>query len=167
VFRSLLDENGLTVSAVAETNGISEESATQCLRTLNARGLLRVTRISRWVKYRVGHDPLVPGTAELVRAVRVQLRGKGDVIDRTFKDLTAFTHWRRGLIVSVLARHGDISFTTLKALTGISESALCRHLNKLRDRGLIQEERGVYSGAKPRSPVARALQRLAVQQPAT
>jgi len=163
VFRSLLKKRRACVSDVALENGISEVSATQCLRALNSRGLLRVSRVSRWVEYRIGHDPLVSGTEELVEALCTQLRGKGDVIDRTFKDVTAFTHPRRILIVGVLTRHKRLWFSELRALTGISTPALSKHLAKLRRRGLVDADGDRYCCCKPRGSVMKTLVGLVCQ----
>jgi len=159
VFRSLLGKPALTVTAVAERNGISRVSATQCLRTLNARGLLRVSRTGRWVEYRVGHDPSVPATTRLVAALSKQLAGKGTV-EQTFKDVTAFTHPRRVRIVGLLARGKEMSIPQLCNATGISIPALHRHLRKLVNRGVVRETDGVYAYARPGSPVLRTLVRM-------
>jgi len=156
VFRSLLGKPALTVTAVAEENGISRVSATQCLRTLNARGLLRVSRTGRWVEYRVGHDPSVPAAKRLVAALSKQLAGK-DSVERTFKEVTAFTHPRRVRIVGLLARGKEMSIPQLCNATGISVPALHRHLRKLVDRGVVRETEGVYAYARPGSPVLRTL----------
>ena len=161
VFRSLIDVEKLTVSEVAVANAIGDVSATQCLRALNARGLLRVQRVGRWVEYRIGHDPLVSGTEQLVAALRVPLRGKGNVIARTYKDVTAFTHPRRVLIVRLLHEHPDLTFAQLRALSGISPPALCRHLSKLRHRGLVDAEDDRFVYRKPTSPALKTLVQLA------
>ena len=159
VFRSLLGESALTVTEVAEKNGISRISATQCLRTLNARGLLRVSRTGRWVEYRVGHDPSVPATKQLVAALSRQLAG-GGTVEQTFKDVTAFTHPRRVRIVGLLARGNKMSVPQLCNATGISIPALYRHLRKLVDRGVVRETEGVYTYARSGSPALRTVVRM-------
>ena len=158
VFQSLLQSPRLTVTAVAESNNISVVSASQCLRTLNARGLLRVSRDCRWVKYCVGHDPSVPATESLVAALSRQLwGGNKEAVDRTFKDVTAFTHLRRISIIRSLVRYKSMSVQQLRAATGISVPALHRHLAKLISRGIVRESDRVYSYVRPKSPVLRLL----------
>jgi DNA-binding transcriptional ArsR family regulator len=132
------------VNAVAEATGISDVCATQCLRMLNSRGLLRARRVSRWVVYEVGHDPLVAGTALLVRALRRQLRGGDDAVKKAFEDATAFTHPRRVAIVFTLAHRGPMSPGTLRVATGISRNALGRHLRKLMHRGVVRSGENTY-----------------------
>jgi DNA-binding transcriptional ArsR family regulator len=156
VFQSLLGKPGLTVKAVAEENGISRISATQCLRSLNSRGLLRVSRSGRWVEYSVGHDPSVPATRRLVAALSKQLADR-DSMARTFRDVTAFTHPRRVRIVRLLARGKEMSISHLCHATGISVPALYRHLRKLVDRGVVQEAEGKYGHVRSGSHVLRTL----------
>ena len=149
------------MSEVAECAGISGSSATQCLRALNAKRLLNAGLISRWVRYRVGHDPTVHGTRELVQALRRQLRSSGDAIDRTFVDITAFTHPRRAIIVHVLTGDNGLSFARLMTITGISAPALSRHLEKLQHRGVVEIRKQDYFCRRPRTPVLKTLVRLA------
>lgn len=165
VFQFVQANPGRTVSVVAEACGISTVSACQSLRTLNARGLLRVGRMSRWVAYHVGHDPCVPETAAIVRALCSRLGTTGDVgIETTFRELTAFTHVRRVRIVYALAKQGNLTFSTLCSVTGISQPALCRHLKKLESRGVVRKRKGMYVCARPTSPLLRTLMRLAVRK---
>jgi predicted ArsR family transcriptional regulator len=164
VFQSLLTNSDRTVSAVAETCSISTVSASQSLRTLNARGLLRVGRTGRWVAYHVGHDPAVPETAAILRALCSQLGEGGAGIEATFKELTAFTHPRRIRIVRALAKHGGLPFATLCGVTGISPPALCRHMRKLESRGAVRKRKGAYVCARPASPLLRTLMRLAIRR---
>ncbi len=160
VLQSLLDGAPRTVSEVAALNQLSEVSASQCLRTLNARGVLRVRRVSRWVTYRIGHDPSVPETKSLVRALRRQLRGGDQALEATFRNVTAFTHARRMDIMRALARRDDLTLESLRCATGISASALFRHLHKLDGRGLVRKVDGRYSCATPGSLLLRILVRL-------
>ena len=161
VLQRLLDGRARTVSAVADAEGLSEVSASQCLRALNARGLLRVRRVSRWVEYRLGADPAVPETAPLVRALRRQLRGGRAAVTATFADLTAFTHPRRLLIVRALPAKDGAALGALRAATGISEPALFRHLLKLVHRGVVGRDDGLYRRLVTGTPVLRTLTMLA------
>jgi len=162
ILQSLVGTPGKTVTEIAEENGVSVSSATQCLRALNARGLLAATRRGRWVEYRVGHDPLVRGTAELVRALTLKLgEGNSEAVERIFKELTAFTHPRRVAMVRVLSRKPDLRAGELRRAVGCSESALYRHLEKLVSRGVIHEEGGRYRCSRNFGPVVKVLVRLA------
>jgi len=152
-----------TVTAVAEAVGISRVSATQSLRLLNSRGLLRVKRVGRWVVYSVGHDPLVSGSAELVRALRRRLGVPGDEVEMIFRDVTAFTHPRRAAIVSFLKARGSTELGALGVATGISRAALCRHLLKLQDRGVVRREKEGYVYIRPSNSLTRLLVQLACE----
>lgn len=150
----------LTVSAVADRVDISTMLASEYLRALAARGLLIARQQSRWVLYRPGIDPSVRGTAELLRALRKELgRGPG-TIECAFRQVTAFTHPRRVAIVRALSK-GALDMTALAKHTGISRSALQRHLGKLSRRGFVTEQDDKWRLLCPHSPLAATLMQLA------
>jgi len=163
MLQTLVEGPPRTVSEMAETLGIHEVIASRHLRLLNSRGLLRVRRVSRWVVYRVGHDPSIPETADILRGLRRQLAGSGYTIDDAFRDATAFTHPRRVSIVRVLSNAGALAFPALCARTAISAPALSRHIKKLEVRGIIRDSKGRYECARPPTPLSRVLLRLAVR----
>ena len=126
------------VSQVAVACGVSVVQATQHLRGLQARGLLRVRRSSRWVFYTAAADPLVTQAAPALAAVRAAF-ARGDGVRDLQAAFTAFTHERRIRIACALAA-GPADVAALRARTGISAPALQRHLRKLRRRGVIDAD---------------------------
>jgi len=135
----LLSEPDQPVSKVAESLGMSTGTASQYLRLLNSRGLLRATRVSRWVVYRLAANDSIPGTGELLGALESTFKRARDPIETVFRLATAFTHPRRIEIVRAL---GDttLGLVELKRRTGISSEALQRHLGKLEERGVIARQ---------------------------
>ena len=142
---------------MARRCGLALPAASHYLRLLESRGLLEATRVSRWVKYRIG-----PGKAnkELVQVLRTVLDRKAMPLTTVFRIITAFTHPRRIDICRAL-RAGPLTINQLQRTTGISIRALRRHISKLEKRRFIMCRRGVYSMAQLANPLQRELVRLA------
>ena len=147
------------VSAVAQAMSWPLSLTSEALRMLNARGLLSVRRSGRHVCYRVGTDRSLPESALLLKAVVKLLGQSGSSSDDICKILTGVTHPRRQQILQLLRR--QMRFGELKARTRISAAALCRHLGKLRARGLVERSRDRYRLAWPGDPLRQALLELA------
>ena len=150
-----------TVSTVAAAMRLPECVASSYLRALNARGLLRVARRGRFVRYKAAADPLIPEAAGLLKALAVTLqRKRGGEVARGW--LTGFTHPRRIELLKAIAS-GASDFPALQRRTRFSMPALSRHLRKLRLRGYVTALRGRYRCACPRDPLAETLVDLALR----
>ncbi len=147
------------VTVVAAATRISQPQATQHLRLLQSRGLLRATRASRWVTYAPVADPLVQHADGMLKAIRQSLKRK-DAPAEVIRALTAFTHPRRlNLVLSLHAQ--PLSFEQLVARCSISPPALYRHLRKLARRGALEPVAdGTYRLSAPPSKLLLALMRL-------
>lgn len=126
-----------TVGEIACRARTSEAVASEYLRALQARGLIRAERKSRWVRYAPEPDPLVKGAGRFLAALRRALLAEGRGETEIIRALTAFTHPRRLDIMWCLLRDGQTSFERLGARTRISSPALSRHLGKLAARGVV------------------------------
>jgi len=162
VLRQVAAEPDQTVSAVAGSLGLGLPVASQSLRALNARGLLGVRRQGRWVYYRPAGDPTVPGSTLLLRSLMAALEEGPDAMSAVCRLATGLTHPRRVDIVRALAPQ-PLTRPALGRSTGISPSALGRHLRKLMSRGYVAEANGLLTLARPRAPVAAALLALATR----
>ncbi len=154
----LIQQPNQTVSVVATHLRLSLPAASQYLRALEARGLLTCRRVGSQVQYRAGIRQGAAG--ELVQAVRLAVRHRGQPGETLFKLATAFTHPRRVEIFRAL-RNGADSFVKLQAATHISARALSRHLSKLEARGFLKVDKDRYSLAHHKHPFGRALARSA------
>ena len=156
-----MSEPGLTVGEVAARLAVAENHACEYLRALQARGLIKARRQSRWVRYVPEPDPLVPSARPLMSALRATFA------DGTCKDadmirvFTAFTHPRRIVIVRELKRARTLSFEDLARATSISPQALYRHLDKLADRRLVSQAREGWRLAPGAGRLSDALVKLA------
>ncbi len=165
VLRFLLRHQRQCVSDVAAQVGISESSASQCLRALNARGILDARRTSRWVVYTVSPNSTISFSEALVTAMKRQLSRRLGAIEGAFRNLTAFTHPRRIRIVRELNRSPGLSIVALVVRCGISLPAMKRHVSKLVRRDIVvRNQRGTYALARKLSPLAHELVRIACME---
>jgi ArsR family transcriptional regulator len=155
---------GATVTQVAERLDLKLPVASLYLRALNARGLLRTERRSRWVWYRVSPDPTLPEIDPILKALRRELRPTDASIRQVIRDATAFTHPRRCVIMQRLG-HGAMRFGELSRSSGISPDALARHVRKLMDRRFLFQQNGRYRSAVPTTALGRTLLKIARQFP--
>ena len=136
--KAVLEQPGCSVGEIAERVSISEALASEILRALQARGLIRANRQSRWVYYSPKPDPLVVDAGPLFKALRRALLVEGKSEREIIHVLTAFTHPRRLEILRRLQKVPDgVSANDLSVFTRISLPALYRHLAKLTARGLV------------------------------
>ncbi|MEI8242792.1 MAG: helix-turn-helix domain-containing protein [bacterium] len=146
---------------MAQRTGLPEEKASQHLRFLQSRGLLRAVRTGPRVFYQARADPLVRHAIPLLEALRDAVRTES--ADDLFRLVTAFTHPRRQVVVRCLAaRAGAVD--DVAARTGISKPAVFRHLAKLTRRGFVGcTEAGEYVLLRPASIFGRRLLQIALE----
>jgi DNA-binding transcriptional ArsR family regulator len=162
ILRYLLGVSERTVSEVAREMKLPMEVASQYLRSLNARGLLRARRVDRYVMYSARPDEVVPESARLLSALREVMVRQKRRLKMVRRDVTAYTHPRRAQIVCVLGRD-RLNFTALHVRTGISRPALLRHLVKLMKRKVVIRRGSRYHCPRPGHRLARTLLQLAQQ----
>jgi DNA-binding transcriptional ArsR family regulator len=127
---------GLSVGKIAVESRMPENQASINLRALQARGLIAARRDGVHIRYFAEPDPLVDHAAELLGAVRLELRRAGGR-RAALATLRAFTHARRLTILRHLALRGGATVETLVAKTRISQPAVWRHLTTLLGAGLV------------------------------
>ena len=155
----LIRQPGQTVSAVATHMRLSMPAASQYLRALEARGLLTCRRVGRRVKYRPSPGTGEGAAEEIIKALRLVFR-KTEPVEAIFKLATGFTHPRRVEVFRALT-NGEDSFAKLQTATNTPARALSRHLAKLKARGFVKDERGIYVATIHRHPFGRVLARSA------
>ena len=160
ILRFLIEHQDQTVSRVARSVNVTLPVASQSLRALEARGLLSVRRVGRYVIYRVNVETGVSPPGDLVSALRQAFRHGADPAEHVFKLVTSFTHPRRIEIYGALG-DGPKDASTLRRVTGLSVGALHRHIGKLESRGLVVCDDGVFRLTPRRDVLGRELTRLA------
>ena len=151
-----------TVSAVARQLRLPLSLTSEYLRVLEARGLLAACRRGRQVTYSPGRTKTPISNSGLAAALSATLGPKDGPLDTVFRLLTSFTHPRRVEIFRAL-QSGASKTERLRAVTGISERALQRHLQKLMRRGFVTRRHALFSATHPPGRLGRALARLALQ----
>lgn len=163
MLHELIQHPDQTVSAVARRVNVPPAVATQYLRALNARGLLQARRAGKWEYYRPSPDKSIPGAASLLKALEETFATEEQPIEVIFRHVTAFTHPRRLVIIRALQPRG-LTKAALRIRTGISQSALTRHLAKLLDRGFVIVDGFTWRCTRPKGRLAKILLYLARTQ---
>mgnify|MGYP001584433784 FL=1 len=156
ILELLFRQPGQSVTRIAARLQIPISLASRYLRDLNARGLLQRSQRGFMVQYAPAANRSIPYAALLLTALERTYEQPRDAEVSIFRLATAFTHPRRVVIARVLAS-GPLSGAELCRRTGISRSALKRHLKKLRSRGLIQVTPEGFALTRTTSPLASAL----------
>jgi DNA-binding transcriptional ArsR family regulator len=158
----LRQQPGLSVSAVADLLGLSLPVASQYLRALEARGLLKVRRVGRRVTYWPASTSSGGFLAPLLAALHQVFRRDAHAVETIFKTATAFSHSRRIEIFRAL-RVTEQTPEQLRVVTRVSAPAMWRHLRKLTARGFVAGRRGRYTVMPRADALGRALARLAAE----
>lgn len=159
LLKTLAESDACTVSDLAHAHRIPVSVCSDYLRILSARGLLRVTRRSRWVYYEVGADADVRHAAPLLAALCRTLKRCKDAneIKALRYDLTSFTHPRRIEILRQIFLHTPVTARQLSLRCAISLPALNRHLDKLESRRVVHCTDDGYKLYKKQHPVVSAI----------
>ena len=160
LLRHILGGGGPCVTELAAAAGLSEPRASQELRRLQARGLVRAVRQGRYLVYRPEPDPKVPSAKPLLAAARTALAGRPDA--ETIRVARAFGHDRRLTIVQTL-RRGPQPASVLPAVADIPAQALFRHLRVLQAGGVVRRTKHGWELAPAGHPLAKALLQLLAQ----
>jgi DNA-binding transcriptional ArsR family regulator len=166
LLKGLIDQPSRTVDELADEINKKACTCSQWLRLLNSRGLLRVSREGRWVRYSIGTDPAVKHAQPLMKALCAALRKcrvENDY-DAVLKDLTIFTHPRRILLVKTIHTFSKARAVDLQRRCKFSEEALFRHLSKLLRRGAVVKRDDGYAVHVPNRILARTLLELVLQE---
>jgi len=149
----------LSVQELAEMAEISLSNASNQLRRLSSRGLISFRREKMRVIYRAEANESLDAAPMLLDALRA-CNERNTSFKTVMQMATAFTHERRIEIVNALQGRRK-PFHELTEKTGISPSALSRHLDKLERRGFVKYRDGCYLLSTPGNPLGRTLLRLA------
>jgi DNA-binding transcriptional ArsR family regulator len=162
LLRAIHAKPGITVQHLAEEAGLAVAVASKHLHVLRGFHLVAMTPKGRQVQC----SPAQPGStnnkflqdiqallAELLGEKKVNLTlskvwdsaadgGWDEVFDALVKLFTAYTHLRRLLILRSLACRKACRLGEISVSVGMSPSAMHRHMDKLRRRGLVATATG-------------------------
>lgn len=162
IFAQLVRKQPQGVSELAAGVAVTLPVASQSLRALESRGLLKVKRIHRRVEYRIATIAEAGALADLVSALKTDFRREPLPTARIIKFATAFTHPSRICIYRCL-QGGQKTQMQIQAAVPISAPALSRHLGKLIARGFVElDDVGRCTAIKHPHAIGRALATIAV-----
>lgn len=152
-----------SVSDLAAQCALTLPVASQSLRALEARGLLKVKRIRRRVEYSIPARSEAGGLAVLIIELQAALRREPLPTITIGKLTTAFTHPVRIQIYRLL-QSAPKTQAQIQAVIHLSGPALSRQLHKLESRGYIEYDdlSGKYGRCNHPDPIGRALSDLAL-----
>ena len=160
LLRELLARPGAGVSTLADVAKIGQSDASQELRRLQSRGLLRRIRQGRHVSYRPRPDPQVPTAAPLLKALKATLTNSPREQDVTICRLaTGLAHETRIKIVREL-RNGPRRNASLAQTLRLAPNTAHRHVRRLIDAGWIRQQNAWLIFDPPHHPLAGALAKL-------
>ncbi|MBP7831143.1 MAG: ArsR family transcriptional regulator [Kiritimatiellae bacterium] len=149
-----------TVSNLAERAGISQSRASQELRRLQSRGLVRAVRSGPIVRYRPVTDPQVPSANPLLTALQKAFAREPNADHaEIIRIAKGFSHTRRLAVLRTLCQE-PADLRTLIQTTGISRASLQRHVRTLKACGLVARYGRMYRVLPGSHPLLVCLIRL-------
>ncbi len=157
LLRQLYDHPGLNVSDLGAAIGIKRACASQELRRIQSRGLLKAARCGRPLIYRMEADPQVPSAAPLLKAIQSALKRYPASRDPEMCAISnGLAHERRVTIVRTLLE-GPCSLPDLQMQLHFSPFGLAQHLRTLEKSGFVERHGALVGFKVPAHPLARAL----------
>jgi DNA-binding transcriptional ArsR family regulator len=158
---ALFEHKEMTVKNLALELGMSPSNASLQLKQLRECGLVCCGRRKMEVFYRAEANEAIEYASELSAALRACFE-RSVSLPTLIRHATAFTHVRRIEIFKTL--HGrSLGSLELCELTGMSPSALFRHLDKLIRRGYVKEQNRTYRVGGAGNALGRTLLKLAAR----
>lgn len=160
LLRRIAKRPGQTVSQLAEAEGLSRPRASQELRRLQSRGLLRADRQGLFLIYQLVPDPQVASAKPILQAMSDNLARFPPAVDeQTMRIAVGLSHARRIAIVRRL-RSGPTHISGLQEAVQIPFRTLSYHLRLLEKGGWVQGEKRVWELAPNDFPLAKCLMGL-------
>lgn len=156
---TLFEHGELCVNQLMRETNTSRANTSNQLRLLAEQGLVVSRRKNMNVIYRAEANTAMKFAPPLLAALK-----NGFNHSMSFKTIirqaTALSHGRRVEIIQTL-KGKSLSSDELIHATGMSSTALSRHLIKLEDRNFIMRNRTLYRYWKPGNPLGKVLIKLA------
>lgn len=157
-------EGEFGVATFGERAGLSESTASEYLRQMNARGLIGVRREGRFVYYNTARDRSLPRAISLQTAFIAffKTRPEGDWQTPLLRLLKGYTHPNRLRAVRLLSGRRSATVRELASLMGVGLRNAYHHVQTLLDAGLVEPvpEANAIRLCKPANPIHRVLHNL-------
>lgn len=160
LLRQLHVQPGQSVAALAKTVGVGRPYASQEMRRIQSRGLIRPAKCGGAVVYSPIPDPQVPTAAPLLKAIRTALDSLPAERDADLARIAAgLAHERRIALARSLMELPKTK-TQLLAECPMAPCCLQLHLRTLAAAGFVAERGRMLSFQTPDHPLGKALAKL-------
>lgn len=155
----VINEPGQNVSQLADRVGIGVSDASQELRRLQSRGLLKRSCAGRSVIYLPVPDPLVPTAAPLLKTLQSILAKPQVDLGEIAKIAKGPACERRIAMLRILAQ-GPRTTARLAEETRINPDTLKQHLGTLQKSGWVEKQGRTFIQSRATHPLHAALLKL-------
>jgi DNA-binding transcriptional ArsR family regulator len=145
-----------------QKTGLSRTNTSNQLRLLAEHGFVVSRRKKMNVIYRAEANTAMKFAPSLMTALKTGF-DRSMNLKTVIRQATGFSHARRIEISQTLNGKGK-TFDELQEVTGMSSSALSRHLTKLEARHFVRRNGSLYHRGKPGNPLGKELIKLASKQ---
>ena len=157
LLRQLYERPGRNVSDLGSAVGIKRACASQELRRIQSRGLLKAARCGRPLIYRLEADPQVSSAAPLLKAIQSALRLYPASRDPDMCAIAnGLAHERRIAIARTILER-PCSIPDLQMQLHLSSFGLAQHLRSLEKSGFVELNGSLVGFKVPSHPLARTL----------
>ena len=157
LLRELHDRPGQNIATLANAIGISRPFASQEMRRIQSRGLLKATHRGASLVYGLGSDPQVPSAATLLKAVQKALDSLPPRRDGEMTVIaTGLAHERRIALVCSLMTSPKTSGQLLAGLP-MSRCSYDLHVRTLTASGFVAKNKAMLVFKTPAHPLGKAL----------
>jgi DNA-binding transcriptional ArsR family regulator len=160
LLRALHDHPGRAVCQLAKEVGIGRSDASQELRRIQSRGLLRTHRENARVIYRMEADPQVSSAAPLLKALKSALATFPPERDEAIGQIAFGLAYPRRIAIAQALLEEPQSGCSLSGRLAWSTFAVYSHLQILRTCGWVSRIDRRLHLTPPEHPLAEALVRL-------
>lgn len=157
LLRQLHDLPGRNVTDLGQAVGIKRADASQELRRIQSRGLLKSKRCGLPLIYQMEADPQVSSAAPLLQAIQAALAATNPGQDARMCEIArGLAHERRIAILRILLT-GPCTFADLSQQLHISPTSLADHLSVLLETNWISRKKDIIRWRPIRHPLAQTL----------
>ena len=160
LLRQLHDHPGQNIAMLADALGISRPYASQEMRRIQSRGLLRPTHRGASLVYHPCADPQVSTAAPLLKAVQNALDSLPPRRDGEMAAIAAGLAHERRIAMAKALRQRPKTSAQLLAEIPMAPCSLYLHLHALIASGFAAKDKTTISFKSPAHPLARALVKL-------
>jgi len=160
LLRQIHEKPGRNVAELAAAVGIGRSDASQELRRLQSRGLLRSSRTGAHLVYRMEADPQVKSAAPLLKALESALSDYPAERDGEICEIAFGLAYPRRIAIAQALLAAPQSDNELGAALRLPGFAVFSHLRILQKSGFARRQNGRCHFQIPAHPLAKALVRL-------